>query len=153
MPIYLPASQRDPRGPDGKGWNRMSFYPVGGDECALRPTDAATLMESWNTVRARYGSFGACVTEGGDCDSCPIFARLTDAANRPTMKAFGDRVLFRIHPERGFPVAMNRPEDGFGSSGYTWSWGDLAMLTGWDWDGFHRDEYGEGFWVKRAPAT
>ena len=111
MPIYLPRPRRDPRGPDGQGWNRIHFYPVGYDECALRPTDAATLMESSNSWRASYGLFGPCVTDDGDCPNCPLFQQVT--GERPfTQLAFGDRVLFRISPRTGQPGPRGRPARG-----------------------------------------
>src|ERR1700761_7583079 len=120
MPIYLPRPRRDPRGPDGQGWNRIHFYPVGYDECALRPTDAATLMESSNSWRASYGLFGPCVTDDGDCPNCPLFQQVT--GERPfTQLAFGDRVLFRISPRTGQPMLMNKPEQGWGSKAEPWT--------------------------------
>jgi len=149
MPIYLPMPRRAPRGPDGQGWNRIHIYPVGNDECALRPTDAATLMESYNTWRASYGGFGACITDGGDCPNCPLFERYT--AERPSAQlGFGDRVLFRIWPKTGQPMLMNKPEQGWGSTAEYWTWDRIAMIKGWGWDGFFRDRDSEGFWLRRS---
>ncbi|MFF3665434.1 hypothetical protein [Microtetraspora malaysiensis] len=77
MPIYLPAPAHDSRGPDGDGWNRLSLNagPVYPGQCALAPTSYATLWESQDTRRARWGGFGPCV-RCGDCTSCPAMSAL-----------------------------------------------------------------------------
>ncbi len=152
MPIFLKAPAHNPCGPDGKGWNRMAIGGLTYDECALRPRNAAAFMESQNTLRARWGGFDGCFNRElgmtGRCQECPLLRRRIDEPT--TMQAFGDRVLFRIHPQTDAPWAMNRAEDGWGSSGRPWSWDALVTLAGWEWDGFYHDGDGEGFWMKRS---
>ena len=147
MPIYLPAPAHRNGGPDGQGWNRIALGSLASDECALRPRTPAALMESWNTFRARYGGFGPCM-QSGRCDSCLFMAALSTPTH---LESLDDRVLFRVHPQLG-PMAMNRPEDGWASLGMRWSWDDLARLSGWEFDGFHRDDDSDGFWLRRATA-
>lgn len=144
MPIYLTPPSDDPRGPDGQGRNRLRVDTMEPSaQCAFRPTSWQTMLESWDTRRARWGMFGRCVN-GGNCESaCPIIMQCPRE-----LRAFTDRVLFRLVD--GKPWAMNRPEQGLGSFGYQWSWTDLARFEGWDFDGAHRDQHGEGFWLKRS---
>jgi len=145
MPVYLPVPARNPRGPDGQGWNRLRVdADLSSDECALRPTSYATLVESRDTRRARYGGFGPCARDG-QCGGCPVLN-----AKPRTLQAFGDRVLVRVHDRDGDAHLMNRPEDGWASCGYRWSWADLSRLEGWDVGSQHHDEHGEGFWLTRT---
>lgn len=144
MPIHLQEPAPQPGGPDGQGRNRIELWSItGGDQCALRPRSWATLVESRDTRRARWGGFGPC-TNGGDCRSCPLLTAKTEH-----MDAFGDRVLVRIHERHG-PMLMNRPEDGWASLGFFWSWSELSRLEGWDIGPKYTDEHSEGFWLIRS---
>ncbi|WP_433259299.1 hypothetical protein ACQPYK_49785 (plasmid) [Streptosporangium sp. CA-135522] len=147
MPIYLPAPTHNPGGPDGNGWNRFSLnagalYP---GQCALQPTSYATLWESHDTRRARWGGFDPCV-RNGDCTSCPA---LTPAQPRRLL-SFTPDVLVRILAREGAadqPHIMNRPEDGWASFSERWTWAQLAHLEGWRLGDQHRDEHSAGFWL------
>lgn len=147
MPIHLRAPEARHGGPDGQGWTRLAVASTWtpADQCALRPRNYATLWESQDTRRARWGLYGPCVRDGA-CGSCPI------AIGSPrTMSALTDRVLVRID-DRGAPWAMNRPEDGWASRAHRWTWDDLARLNGWVLGEQHHDEHGDGFWLVRATA-
>jgi hypothetical protein len=148
MPIYLPAPTPTHRYNHGRdrGWNRLRVEAafMSGDECALLPTSYPTLFESRNTQRARYGGFGPC-TRKGACDTCPIY-RFTIEGEKRTLRSFTPRVLVRIHERHG-PMVMNKPEDGWGSYGYYWTWAELAHLEGWDLGRSHNDEHSAGFWL------
>lgn len=144
MPIYLPAPEHRPSGPDGQGWNRLTVAaPAPQAQCALHPRTYAALVESQDTRRARWGGFGPC-TRGGDCDSCPIMK----AAPR-RLTAFTPDVLVRILPREGGDElhVMNRPEEGWDSLSFPWTWVQIARLKGWRVGRHHRDEHGEGFWL------
>lgn len=149
MPIYLPAPELPGRGPDGRGITRLSIWGVSTAECALRPTSYPSLFESHDTRRARYGGFGPCVGSGA-CDGCVVRTK-----ERRELRSFGPRVLIRLLErvsEDGRtvtvqPHAMNKPEDGWDSFSYPWSWEELARLEGWKLGDRYRDEHGEGFWL------
>lgn len=94
MPIHLPEPAPT-RPADGKGFNRLSLNAhmgVGGAQCALLPRSYATLLESQDTRRARWGGFGSCTRGQGACGDCPV---LTDRPVREV--AFNaPRVLLRV---------------------------------------------------------
>ncbi|MEU5900626.1 hypothetical protein [Streptomyces venezuelae] len=144
MPIHLKPPAHNPKGPDGQGWNRISLGSLAGDQCALRPRDYSHLLESQNTMRAHYGGYGPC-TSNGDCTNCPLF----QAAPR-RLQAFDDRVLVRVNERDGEPYLMNREEDGWGSLAWRWTWQDLARLDGWTVGRRYSDEHSDGFWLERA---
>jgi hypothetical protein len=149
MPIYLKAPAPTSGGPDGRGWTRLSVNSMGAmvnDQCALRPRDYSHLVESWDTRRARYGGYSACIAEG-KCDTCPIFQ-----AGPKQLRALDDRVLVRIGPD-GSPYLMNRAEDGWASLAQRWTWQDLARLEGWTVGRRCSDEHSDGFWLVRATRT
>lgn len=157
MPILLEAPTYKPGGPDGQGWNRLSLNAhMGGsrNQCALRPRSYAALYESRDTRRARWGGFGRCTQDDGRCTTCP---RLSSKSL--TMSAFTDRVLVRILVRAPGGIAsspvvelhlMNKPEDGWSSMSYRWTWDEIARLAGWRLDGQHRDEHSEGFWLRKV---
>jgi hypothetical protein len=153
MPIFLPAPQRPACGPDGQGWNRLILHDLAGDECALRPRTYATLVESQDTRRARYGGFGPCVRrnsrfatlDAGTCDGCPVLAAPTRE-----LRAFTDRILVRIHPHDGWLYLMNHPDRGWASFAYRWTWEEVARVPGWTLGDRHVDEHSDGFWLIRA---
>lgn len=149
MPIHLPAPEPVLGGPDGRGWTRLSIASMGGlsnDECALRPRDYTHLRESQDTRRARYGSYGPCISDG-KCETCPIFQ-----APPLELQSLDDRVLVRIHPHDGRVYLMNRPEDGWASLGLRWTWQDLRRLNGWEIGRRHQDEHSDGFWLERCDS-
>ncbi|MFD7205923.1 hypothetical protein [Streptomyces sp. NPDC059893] len=146
MPIRLPAPTPRPGGPNDQGMNRIALNPAAlgvDDQCALRPRSFATLWESQDTRRARWGGFGPCVQDG-DCPTCPIFR-----AEPQHLDAFASRILVRIAAD-GRPHLMNRAEDGWASLSIRWTWQELARLDGWTLGRRHHDEHSEGFWLEHA---
>ncbi|MFI6290072.1 hypothetical protein ACIBEJ_00720 [Nonomuraea sp. NPDC050790] len=155
MPVYLPAPVRDAAGPDGRGWNRLSLNagPVYDGQCALKPTSYATLWESQDTRRARWGGFAPCTGETlGACGTCPV---LRPPARR-TLHSFEPDVLVRLlDAANGIwrPHVMNRPESGWESSSQRWTWWQLARLEGWRLGRQHTDEHSPGFWLHATVRT
>lgn len=167
MPIYLPMPRHDGRGPDGQGCNRLSLNagPTS-DQCALKPSSYATLWESQNTTRARFGSCGPC-TRGGACGDCPVLA----AAMKPEpLRALTDRVLIRVlvRPSAHLfgtstrvPYVMNKPELGWGSRGCPVTWQRLVQVLGHGWTlGKRHIDHdspggsdGEAFWLHKQDPT
>lgn len=157
MAIFLHAPSHDPRGPDGRGHNRIEIQGITHDQCALRPRSYGTLVESRDTRRARWGGFAPCANEKpGSCDQCPILR-----ARHRKLDVFGDTVLVRIAENRRpggllsdivttTPWVMNRPEGGWGSYGEPWTWEQLSLVDGWDIGQAYRDQHGEGFWLNRT---
>jgi hypothetical protein len=160
MPIRLEAPTYRPGGPDGKGWNRLSLNAhmgIPADQCALKPRDYPHLWETTNRPRcAQWGNYGPCGRSDGDCTVCPV---LTTAPR--LLNAFGDSVLVRIRNApilrdrevlgyRDEPWLMNRPEDGWASFGYPWTWAELARLPGWTVGRRHMDEHSDGFWLHKV---
>ncbi|MDX3345924.1 hypothetical protein PV387_03590 [Streptomyces sp. ME02-6987-2C] len=141
MPIHLTPPAYNPSGPDGQGWNRLSIGWQPGAQCALRPRDWPTLFESRDTRRARWGGFGPCVRDGGDCGACPVLDRLK--ADRFTLdpEVIGDEVLVLVDDDGTARVPTGK--------GYfrPTAWTDLARLSGWKLGRRHP----EGFWLVRVP--
>lgn len=169
MPIYLPRPPHDPRGPDGKGWNRIGLYnaDLSADECALRPRSYGALWESQDTRRATYGVYGPC-TRQGQCDGCPVLAAIVNGPAPPLRPAGVDRVLVRVKSRPAFPDAlfdqcmihtphlMDDPEQGWHSASTPTTWDRLshALGHGWTLGRRHVDDdspgVGEAFWLHRA---
>jgi hypothetical protein len=171
MSIYLEGPRYDPRGPDGRGRNRLTIGAPPGAmaaQCALMPTSWATLRDSHDTRRARWGGFGACI-EGGDdlnrkhvtCANCPVFQRPSW-----TFRAFTPTILVRLleaQPPADAPLfwtapapqphIMDKPHRGWSSKSWPVSWGDLARLVGWNVGMVYRDVDSEGFWLERDDAA
>jgi hypothetical protein len=142
--VFIPAPPRYPRGPDGKGWNRLRIESIWGDECALKPRSPAMLWETRNRP-AGYGGYGPCPVRGA-CSTCPV-------ANSPVrpMLARTDRVLVRIDPAdwgvlRLAAAAGSEPEH----PGEAWTWTQLARLSDWEPGRQGRDADGEWFWLDRT---
>ncbi|MDJ0383247.1 hypothetical protein [Streptomyces sp. G-G2] len=154
---------------DGKGWNRLSLNAhmgAGGPQCALRPRSYATLRESFDTRRARWGGFGPCTqTQPYACARCPLWTGLAAAAEQVSFNS--PLVLVRVETayEAGAPFSGGRTtslwmtddaaDPDYQQHGQPWTWGRLTRLQGWDLGRARRDEIGEGFWMHRtswAPA-
>ena len=145
MPVYLePENDYSPQGPDGRGRNRLRIELLSASpQCAIRPLLITKLKEAMDTRLAQHGYFGRC-DHGGQCETCPRLKR------RTTLESFGNQVLFREDPEDPSIVwAMNKPEDGWASSGYRWKLEDIAVLEGWRLGRLFRDEHSFGFWMVR----
>lgn len=141
MPIFLDPPQHNPRGPDGKGWNRIAITCDPQPQCALRPRTEATFWESQDTVRAQYGNFLSCIN-GGRCNGCPKM----ELDNK--FPWFGPKILIRIAKD-GTAWAMNRPDDGWGEYGCPISWEDLSRIDGVTFERY-RDAHGRGVMVTKA---
>lgn len=144
MPIHLAPPAHDSGGPDGRGWNRVAVATtLPHAQCALRPRDYSHLVESMDTRRARWGSYGPCIRDG-QCDTCPIL--------RPEspMRLPADGELAMRIDERGRPWLMNRLEDGWGSRAESWTWQDLShAAAGWDIGPLCADAHGQYFILVR----
>jgi hypothetical protein len=143
MPIYLPAPEHNPSGPDGQGWNRMAIHGMCGDECALRPKSLPAFLDSQDTRRARYGLYGSCTT-GGNCAECSTFENTTPW---PWMT---DTVCIR--EVDGRPHVMNRQEGGFSERSIQTSWESL-LATKHASAKMFRDEHGAGVILTRSHLT
>jgi len=143
MPIHLLPPNEDPRGPDGRGRNRLRVDTMTlSSQCALKPKSYPSLKyESTNTMLARWGWFGTC-HKNGDCKNCEML--------QPTELDFGqEKALVRIDEENN-PWIMNKPERGWGEYGKKVTWEFLARLRGWKIGETHKDEESSGFWLLKA---
>ncbi|MCY0923514.1 MULTISPECIES: hypothetical protein [unclassified Streptomyces] len=158
MPVHLPEPE-PVRPSDGKGYNRLSLnghIGAAGPQCALLPRSYATLFESQDTRRARWGGFGSCIRDGA-CTQCPVLT----APNRRALEVGGDRVLVRVettYSEGLFnatassqlwmtsgPDAVDRLD-----GGRPWTWAEVSRLEGWELGRRYRDASMEGFWLHRV---
>lgn len=144
MSIFLPAPAYDPKGPDGRGWNRISIMGLCADECALRPTCESAFWEAQDTRRTRYGIYGPC-TNSGNCKTCN---RLHQEEQWPW---FGSEILVRID-EKGAPWVMNRPDEGWGEYGRPTTWEYLSSLQSVTFERY-RDKYGRGIMIRRTSLS
>ncbi|WP_410646263.1 hypothetical protein [Amycolatopsis sp. cmx-4-54] len=163
MPLYLPAPESAPRGPDGRGWNRLTLgahYGRPPAQCALRPRTYPTLHETLRTTElATFGYHGRCVRHTSpqypDCRTCPVFTAAPTTLDSPH-----NRVLVRIeHRTVGFglatltldiPYVVAEPDQGWDSPRDQWSWDALARITGWRPGREHHDHHSPGFWLERS---
>ena len=143
MPIYMPAPEHNPSGPDGFGWNRIAVHGLCEDECALKPKTMAAFFDAQDTRKVRYGSFGPC-TKRGSCKECGVFKRQQD------WKWLCDEMLVRVD-ENGVPWVMNRPDKGWEEYGVPTTWGDLLQLDGVVFE-LLRDNFGIGVMMRRVEA-
>ena len=143
MPVFLKAPDRNSRGPDGHGWNRLRIDTLqGADQCAIIPNDYASLKyESCNTLLAKWGNCGKCFNNGS-CTGCKMLT--------PThFDCCADRLLVRIDNQNR-PWIMNRIEKGWGEFGIPKSWSFFARLEGWSIGDRYRDTHSQGFWIIKA---
>ncbi|WP_280454190.1 hypothetical protein [Nocardia brasiliensis] len=169
MPLYLPAPECDPRGPDGLGWNRISLgahYGTPDAQCALRPRRYPALYDTRRDTRiTRWGPYNRCIRprrwgqhDGPDCLTCPILT-----APATTLDADADDVLVRVTTHlighgwvtqgEDTPHLVNDPALGPTGPHTTWTWDDLVRLRGWRVGSAHHDHHGPGFWLHREPGT
>ncbi|MFF3378082.1 hypothetical protein ACFYXF_34665 [Streptomyces sp. NPDC002680] len=160
MPIYLREPQAAPRGPDGKGWNRLSLnaHSGTGSQCALRPRCWAALIEAQDTRRAHWGGHGLCIRRG-QCENCPVMEAWRGQCTVVPVNA--PRVLVRVElvfaqgtmftgPATYRLWVTTGPEDRDYRNGQPWTWEDAARVRGWDLGSGYFDEHGEGFWLERT---
>ncbi|GGX56042.1 hypothetical protein [Streptomyces chartreusis] len=160
MPIYLREPAPAPRGPDRKGWNRLSLNAHGGigAQCALRPRRWGALLESQDTRRARWGGFGRCIGRG-QCDACPVLEAWRGQCTVVPVNA--PRALVRIEPvfapntlvtgPAGYRLWVTTgPSDSNYRTRQPWTWEDAARVRGWTLGPAYVDEHGEGFWLERT---
>ncbi len=144
MPIFLKAPSYDPKGCDGKGWNRIAIH--GGmclDECALKPKTLAAFLEAQDTRKASYGQYGACHNKG-KCSDCAFAMQTKDWH-------FYDDEIFIRSDDRGMPWIMNRLDMGWDERGILTSWADLLKMDGVEFSRF-ADEFSSGVKAKRVAA-
>jgi hypothetical protein len=165
MPIYLPAPSHDPKGPDGKGWNRLSLNAHMGSfgaQCALLPKFYSNLVESLDTRRAHWGGYGHCIRRG-ECEGCPVWT--ADDAEE-TVPFTAPRVLVRIDTEiigemfTAAPLSRlwmtDQPDSpDFRKPEHEWDFARIRRLLGCGWElgRPYRDQHGEGFWLHRVDAV
>ncbi|MEV0297131.1 hypothetical protein [Nocardia sp. NPDC050710] len=168
MSIYLPAPRPNPRGPDGRGWNRISLgahYGAPASQCALRPHTYPALVDIRRGSRfSAWGPYDPCprapYSEGErpDCLNCPV---LTEKVSMLDIDA--DRVLVRLECRTvgtGFatearltPWIVTDVAAGWDSPHQHWPWHRLARLEGWNVGRAHHDDCSEGFWlIRNHPA-
>lgn len=162
MPLYLPAPESAPRGPDGQGWNRITLgahYGSAGAQCAVRPRTYPTLHETLRTTElATFGYHGRCVRDTSprrpDCRTCPVLTAAPTTLDSPA-----SQVLVRLDRHTSgsgwgtqtydIPYVVADPGAGWESERTRWSWDALARLTGWRPGREHHDHHSLGFWLER----
>jgi len=81
--VKLPDTH-DPKGPDGKGWNRIAIFGLGPyDRCILMPKTRQAALDTLRGM-ARYGSitsYEECANGKSPCHSCPIAMKERDPWN------------------------------------------------------------------------
>ncbi|WP_405183585.1 hypothetical protein OG225_41935 (plasmid) [Nocardia sp. NBC_01377] len=162
MPLYLPAPEPDPRGPDGLGWNRLSLaahYSTPPAQCALRPRRYPALYDTRRDTRlAQWGPYNRCIRPrrwgqltGPDCRSCPILT-----ASPTTLDTDADRVLVHVTTRTigqlwatesiDTPHLDHDPATGRHTHSTAWAWEELVRLHGW---AIGRADHRVGFWLER----
>lgn len=78
------ADEHDPKGPDGKGWNRLAIIGLGpSDRCILMPRTRQAALDTLRGM-ARLGSvtsYDECKNGQSSCQSCPIAMKERDPWN------------------------------------------------------------------------
>lgn len=78
------ADKHDPRGPDGKGWNRIAIIglsPI--DRCSLLPRTRQAALDTLRGM-ARHGSitsYDECESGKSPCHACPVATKERDPWN------------------------------------------------------------------------
>jgi len=115
-----------PRGPDGKGWNRVVMgcgnmaYPT--ERCMLKPVTWQAAWESHNRPSlASPLQFGTC-SSNGNCEGCPV-------ANQQRVSYVGSALIGVIREaEDGSVWILNRRDKGWGEFGYRYNnWADFVQ--------------------------
>ncbi|RSN14843.1 hypothetical protein DMH25_07870 [Streptomyces sp. WAC 01325] len=166
MPLFL-EQPTYPRGPDGRGWNRLSLnaHFDRRHQCGLQPTRFAALYEAL-TGRQHWGGFGRCfVGHPGSCGSCPVQLRRLAREGGINWPDETPLLLARVRPWPLTPGALFAdPASGRSSLELSpWrggqpvldaDWVEIlntpGLLISWCW----QDEQGEAFWLVRShPAA
>ncbi|WP_018309655.1 hypothetical protein [Cupriavidus sp. UYPR2.512] len=78
------ADKHDPRGPDGKGWNRLAIIVLGPtDRCIRMPKTRQAALDTLRGM-ARHGSitsYDVCTNGQMPCQSCPVATKERDPWN------------------------------------------------------------------------
>lgn len=78
------AAAHDPKGPDGKGWNRLAIFGLGPtDRCILMPKTRQAALDTLRGM-ARHGSitsYDVCTNGQAPCQSCPVATKERDPWN------------------------------------------------------------------------
>ncbi|MGF6440298.1 hypothetical protein [Paraburkholderia youngii] len=123
--ITLPDPRAEsPRGPDGKGWNRLSINPMRPfDRCSLKPLSRQAALDTARGM-AQFGNkiaYDRCVG-AGDCSSCAHANR-----DRDDWKSTW---LIR-ESERGHVWLLGNQEKGWSAYGYCYASWEALMNTTW----------------------
>ena len=131
----------DPRGPDGKGWNRMAIIGLGPhDRCMLMPKTRQAALDTLRGM-ARYGSitsYEECPNGKSACLACPIAIREKDHWND----------IWHIREDNnGHVWLLGNVELGFAGFGYFYkSW--AALMADVDVPMLKRMKDNQGFyWI------
>jgi len=145
MPVKLLPEGYIPRGPDGKGRNRLRVDAMEPNpQCALLPNDYTTMKEVHRgTIWARWGRYLPCLFVDKNCSECSIFQQ------KNNLDLMTDRVAVRID-QQGMPHLMNHLEKGWASFGYLKTWAWFLSLEGWEPGPLERDKHGQYFWLTKA---
>ena len=81
--VRLPDTY-DPKGPDGKGWNRIAIFGLSpSDRCILMPKTRQSALDTLRGM-ARHGSitsYEECSNGKSPCHSCPVATKERDPWN------------------------------------------------------------------------
>lgn len=148
--IYLEPPAYKPRGPDGKGWNRLRLdVMTPAAQCALRPLDISACYESATNRAVWGGGYGWCVNEG-KCSECPI-AQGTVFPKQSLPAPFGDWFYVREY-HNGTPHMMHQFEKGWESySFWGFTWADLRHDPHFYVAKIGRDQYSRWVLMQRRP--
>lgn len=159
MTIYLRAPDRDPGGPDGRGWNRLRIESFWLDECALKPhTWQGLLVAQTDTRFARYGNCGPCGLQG-NCGDCPFYRRFrTEKLTIPDLSGGAGRILAILPPpaqrhDVRVRLTAGPGQDWENSPGPLLDWYELPRLSAGLVDRPWSGEDSEGFWLILRKAT
>lgn len=121
--ITLPEP-RSPRGPDGKGWNRLSINPMGPiDRCSLKPLSRQAALDTARGM-AQYGNpiaYGRCEGSRG-CSTCAH-------ANRERDDWSGTWLI--REDDKGHVWLLGNREKGWAARGYSYASWESLMNTTW----------------------
>lgn len=139
----------DPRGRDGKGWNRMVMgcgnmtTPV--TRCMLKPKSWQAAWELHNRLLlASATQYGVC--SGDQCSSCPVANK-----ERVNYKCGAELAVVRENDTDGSVWILNRRDRGWGEFGYRYNdWADFVQSENLFLGSRKSDEHGAYFEVVTA---
>lgn len=135
------ADKYDPKGPDGKGWNRIAIFglsPI--DRCILLPTTRQAALDTLRGM-ARHGSitsYDDCKSGRSPCHACPVATTERGSWN----------VGWHIREDgRGIVWLLGSVERAFAGRGYAYrNW--AALMAAVDVPMLQRKQDSTGFyWI------